>query len=312
MSSTTLLLLTSLLLCAQVVAIVATKVAVGRNEQRLDIRVHEELGEDRLELRLPVLEVIATSERLLALGKLIDTGHEHTLGGAIHERLALEDGSDGEEGRRRHLGVRGADRSKKAVGRVVHAWDDVTATLGVGSPEHDDTVQLVLSLEATDVGTDVLEISLFISTRENVVGAGPLVGGDEVGIVDRRKRGAKESHVWLHLALELIVEHASTFRGLVHRHTRDVPPSKDKVVRVNHWEHVADWNVDFFGGSGLRTNADGGGTKDGANVVGLLDTTLDVPGDLVLVWKDSSAKRRAVVTTHPDHHEPAINRERDA
>ena len=80
---------------------------------------------------------------------------------------------------------------------------------------------------------------------------------------------------------------------------------------MNHWEHVADWNVDFFGGSGLRTNADGGGTKDGANVVGLLDTTLGVPGDLVLVWKDSSAKRRAVVTTHPDHHEPAINRERD-
>ena len=68
-------------LSAQVVALVVTKVVIGRNEQRLDTRVHEELGEDRLELRLPGLEVIATNERLLALGKLDDTGHEHILGG---------------------------------------------------------------------------------------------------------------------------------------------------------------------------------------------------------------------------------------
>ena len=68
---------------------------------------------------------------------------------------------------------------------------------------------------------------------------------------------------------------------------------------MNHQEHIADWNVDFLGGSGLRTNADGGGMKDGANVVRLLDTILGVPGDLMLVCKDSSAKRRAVVTTHP-------------
>ena len=101
-------------------------------------------------------------------------------GGTVHERLALEDGSDGEEGQRRRLGLRGADGSKKAVSRVVHARDDVTVTLGVGSPEHDDRVRLVLSLEATDVGADVLE-NQYPGQR---VGAGLLVGGDEVGIVD--------------------------------------------------------------------------------------------------------------------------------
>ena len=69
-----------------------------------DTRVHEELGEDRLELHLPRLEVISTNERLLVLGKLNDTGHEHILGGRHHKRLTLEDGSNGEEGRR-HLGV---------------------------------------------------------------------------------------------------------------------------------------------------------------------------------------------------------------
>ena len=81
---------------------------------------------------------------------------------------------------------------------------------------------------------------------------------------------------------------------------------------MNHRKHVADWNVDFLGGSGLRIDAEGGGTKERVNVVGPLDTTLGVPGDLVLVCKDSSAKRRVVVTTHPNHHEPAIIRERDA
>lgn len=108
----------------------------------------------------------------------------------------------------------------------------------------------------------------------------------------------------LHLTLEIIVKDASAFHGLVHGHTRDIPPPKDKIVRVDHWEYVAKGNVNFLGSSGLRADANGGSTENGTNVVGLLKTILGVPEELVLVRKDSSAERRAVVTTHPNHHKP--------
>ena len=66
------------------------------------------------------------------------------------------------------------DRTK-LVGCVVHTRDDVTITLRVGSPEHDDTVKIVLGFEATDVSMDMLGMNL---------PAGLLVGGHEVGIID--------------------------------------------------------------------------------------------------------------------------------
>ena len=119
---------------------------------------------------------------------------------------------------RRHLKVRGPDRSKKGASCVVHIRDDVTVTLRVGSPEHDNTMKLVLGFEAMDVGTDVLEMNLLVISGNNVVSAGLLVCGNEVGVMGRRKRRAEESYVWPHLALRIIVEYASTFHGLVHVH----------------------------------------------------------------------------------------------
>lgn len=178
------LLALELSLRAQVVTIIVTKMVVRRDRQWLDTRVYKELSEDRLELRLPGLEVITTNERLLTLGKLDNTGYESVLWRTVYERLTLEDGSDSKESRGRHLGVRGTDRSKQIVGRVVHTRDDVAVALGIGSPEYNDTVKLVLSFEATDVGTNMVKMSLFISARDNVVSASLLVGSDEVGVVD--------------------------------------------------------------------------------------------------------------------------------
>ena len=80
--------------------------------------------------------------------------------------------------------MRGADRGKKAIGCVVHTRLDVTVTLRIGSPEHEDTVELVLGFEATDVGTDVLEMNLLVISGNKVVSASLSVGGNEIGIID--------------------------------------------------------------------------------------------------------------------------------
>ena len=71
---------------------------VGCDGQQFDTRVHKELGEYRLELRLPGLEVIITDGGLLALGELDDTTNERVLGCTVDERFALEGRSDGKQG----------------------------------------------------------------------------------------------------------------------------------------------------------------------------------------------------------------------
>ena len=78
--------------------IIVTGMVVGRNEQRSDARVHKELGEDRLELRLPRHEVTPIDEELLALGELDGTRNKRVLRYTVDEGFALEDGSDGKEG----------------------------------------------------------------------------------------------------------------------------------------------------------------------------------------------------------------------
>ena len=66
-------------------------------------------------------------------------------------------------------------------------------------------------------------------------------------------------------------------------------PPKDMVIGVNHQKQVADGNMNFLGGFGVGAKADGGGTKDGTDVVGPLNPILGVPGNLVLVREDGSA-----------------------
>ena len=57
---------------------------------------------------------------------------------------------------------------------------------------------------------------------------------------------------------------------------------------MNYRKHVADGNVNFLGSVGVGAKADGGGAKDGTNVVGPLNPIFGVPGNLVLV-RDSAS-----------------------
>jgi len=63
--------------------------------------------------------------------------------------------------------------------------------------------------------------------------------------------------------------------------------------------------VDILGGSWIGSNLHGGSTKNGTDVVGLLDALLGVPSDVVAVCKDSRAQRRAVITANTYHHQTA-------
>ena len=297
------LLALELPLSRQVVPVVVAEMVVRGDGKGLDSSVDEELGEDRFELGLAGLQVVTTDERVVTLSELDDTRNKGVLGSAIDEWLTLKNGRDSEESGRGDLGVGCLNGGKEVIGRIIDTRDDVTVTLSVGGPEDDDAVEAVLPLEPANVGTDVLEVNLLVGSRNDVVGASLLVGSDEVGIVNGGQRFPEKCHMGGDLALEVIVEDLGTLHSLVHGETGNVPTTKDEIIGVHHGQHVRDRDVNFLARTGLSSNANGGRTEDRANVVGLLDTGLGVPNDVVAVGEDRGAQGRAVVTTETDHQQ---------
>ncbi len=94
------LLAPELPLCRKVLAIIVTKMVIRRDGQRLDTGIDEKLSQDRLELGLARLEIVTTDERLFTFSELDDTRNEGVLGSTVDERLALENRSNREDGRR--------------------------------------------------------------------------------------------------------------------------------------------------------------------------------------------------------------------
>jgi len=88
-----------LLMGGEIVPIVVAEMVVRGDGERLDACVHQELGQDRLELGLTGLEIITSNEGFLALSKGDNSRNESVLWSTVDERLAFQNGSDGEKSR---------------------------------------------------------------------------------------------------------------------------------------------------------------------------------------------------------------------
>ena len=96
--------------------------------------------------------------------------------------------------------------------------------LSIGSPQQNDLVKVILSLEVTDVVADVLHVLPFRPSHY-VIRAIWLVGSDEVRIVNRRAR-LEPLHVGPKLCLQFDVEHFGTLHGVRQVHGRYIPAWK--------------------------------------------------------------------------------------
>ena len=76
---------------------------VRRDRRGLDTGAHQVVHQHRLDLRLTALEVVTSDERVVLLRQLEHARHEGVLGRTVDVRVALQNGSHGEDRRRRHL-----------------------------------------------------------------------------------------------------------------------------------------------------------------------------------------------------------------
>jgi len=124
--------------------------------------------------------------------------------------------------------------------------------------------------------------------------------------VDTR-HGLDVRHGRRELSLEIVLEDLGPLHGLVHGHARDVPTANDKVVRVDHRQHLGHGHKDILASLRVDTEPDGRGSDQRADVVRLLDAVLGVPRHAVLVGEVSRQHGGAVVSSKTDQKKTGVS-----
>jgi hypothetical protein len=138
-----------LLLGAEVHSVVVAQMVVAGDGGKLDTSADHEVNKSGLHLGLTRLEVVTTNEGVVLLGKLDGARNEGVLGRAVDEWNTLKDGGDREDGGRSDLFMAGLNGLEQIVGGIIDSLEDVGVALGVGSPLHDNLVEVVGRLEVT-------------------------------------------------------------------------------------------------------------------------------------------------------------------
>jgi hypothetical protein len=236
------LLRAELLLRAQVLAIVVTKVVVAGNRGQLDTSVDQKVHEGRLHLGLARLEVVATNESIIPLDKINSTGDEGVLGRAIDERSTLEDRGNSEDGGGGNLLVALLDRLEKVLSSVVNAVDQGSETVDFhGLP---------------DILADLINMShAGLGSGKDVVGTVLLVGSNEIGVVDAGQ-GNHLGHLLADEGLEGRLEDLGAVHGSSEVQAADVPTANDQVIGVDHGKDLVEGNVNVHMGLGISAQLD--------------------------------------------------------
>jgi len=138
-----------LLVRAEILSIVITKVIVAGNGSKLDTSTDQEVNESRLHLGLTRLEIVTTNESTVLFSKLNSTWNKGVLRRPVDEWDTLENGSNCKDCRWGNFLVTLLDCLQQVLGSVVHTIDELSKTFGIGSPLDNDLVKTVVSFELT-------------------------------------------------------------------------------------------------------------------------------------------------------------------
>lgn len=167
-------------------------------------------------------------------------------------------------------------------------------------------VKLYFRNDSLDLLADRLNVSgAYLSARDQVVGPVFLVSGDEIRVVDARKRG-QSSHLLPNLLLEGGLEDLGAVHGIREVQGADIPASNDDVIRVDHGEYVVERDIDVLRGFSISAKFHSGTHKNRAIVIRLLGAFTGFPSQATSVGNDSSSHGRAVITTPANKHDTQL------
>jgi hypothetical protein len=130
-----------LLLGAQVLPIIVTKVVVAGNGSELDTSADQEIDQSRLHLGLTGLEIITANERIVLLSKFNSTRNKGILRRTIDEGDALENTSHSKDSGWSYFLVTVCNSLYEIL------RNEICEALSVGGPLNNDLVQIVRGLE---------------------------------------------------------------------------------------------------------------------------------------------------------------------
>lgn len=237
----------------EVAAVIVAQVVVGDDGLGLDACTDQEVHDVGLDLGLATLEVIAHNEDALALCQLEQAGHECVLWGPVDEGTAFKHGGDGIDCAGGHFGVVLLNGLHEDLGGAMHFWVFHAEAFGVGGPQHDDLVQVVLLLEVTNVLPDGIDMLHLVVARQHVISSSALVGCNEVWVVDGRE-WHQVLHVGRQLLLQVVLEYRSTAHGVSKIHFADIPTRNHDITRVHRGKNVLQWHEDLL--AATHTNLD--------------------------------------------------------
>jgi hypothetical protein len=287
------------LFSAEVLTVVVTEMVITDDGDGLEATTNNNVDEGSLKLGLTSLEVITNNESVVSDSQFDDTINQGVLRATVDEGDTFEGAGSGIDDRGRDFGVAIFDGLQEVVSSVVDTDLNLAVSFSVTGPHDDDFVELVGFLELSEVSSDSFEVLFLVVTGDDVISSFFLVGGNEVFIVDSGK-GDDVLHVGFKLDLEIVFQDFSSSHGISQVHLADIPTTDDDIVGVNEGEDLVQGKEDF-GVLGV-TDLSGRGLGDGAQIVGLVGTGSGVPGDVVLVGKDTSGEGGTVVTTETNEH----------
>ncbi len=176
------LLRSKLFLRTQVLAIIIAQMIIRTDGQGFDPSVDQKFGQDRLDLCLTRFEIVTTDKTLKTFRKLDTTWDESVLRRSVDVRYSFQDGCNSENGWRRYFWVGLANCFEQIVGGIVDPWNDICVSFRVGCPENDYLVKFVVGSEFSNVSSKMIEVSLFVVARNQVVRTISLIGSDEIRV----------------------------------------------------------------------------------------------------------------------------------
>jgi len=275
---------------------------VTDDAQRTDACFDQELSEDALDFGLARLEIVSSDERFVLFGKFNTSGNKGVLRGTIDEGNALEDTTDGKDRGRRDFGMTLLDALDEILSRIIDTRDNLCITFRIGSPNNNDFIHIMLRLERFNVIANMLHMFPFIVSGDQIVCTRRLICRDERGVIDRGKRLVLRE-LFGDLTLDIIVQDFGAGHGRGQVEGTNVPPTEDKVVRMDHGEDLIERGVDIVA-IGIDAQLHGGRLRDATIVIGFHQAVFGVETDLVAVGSDGGSQRTAIVTSPSNQHQP--------